>query len=482
MNIFWIDHSFHKLTRSNDFFKGWLASFGYDFARQFHFDPSSDQSTISQSLNELILLRPDAVILFQLDFLGPILLAHGIPTIVIPMYDGSGFMPYEHWSLLRNALIINFSTNLHTKCLAAGCNSAYIKYVPNELDAQKPKHTSNLVASNEFTCGCPNILWWVRQSREDANWISILKFVNTFERYNIHLHIAPDDKNTKLDFTLADASKLFINAGRITSSTWFNNRSDYTDLLSSSDLYIAPRKAEGIGMSFLEAMNHGCCVVAPNSPTHNEYITHMLNGILVDDKYGYTGPKLDRKILNDMGTCGQVSLKLWHEVSNRSLKHLDHKIKNYICSYKDSGHLKPLANIDNITPSGLISAWQKGGVKYISYLSGVQYNTNFGGNESLEKHDFQKAQSLLMQVMHSWVNISPDSSDMSATPASLSASLVIIYKNILFVAAKLKAKKHFRLAGHLLDILAKSSAKLVPKRTREYIIDGYEKEFVDYSI
>jgi hypothetical protein len=235
-------------------------------------------------------------------------------------------------------------------------------------------------------------------------------------------------------------------------------------------------------MSFLEAMNHGCCVVAPNSPTHNEYITHMLNGILVDDKYGYTGPKLDRKILKDLGTCAQASLKLWHEVSNRSLKHLDHKIINYIYSQKDGGHLKPLANIDNITPSMLISAWQKGGAKYISYLSGVQYNANFGRNESLAKHDFKKAQSLLEQLMHSWVDISPDSSDMPATPASLSASLVIIYKNILFVAEKLKAKKHFRLAGHLLDILAQSSAKLVPKRTREYMVDGYEKEFVDYSI
>ena len=38
----------------------------------------------------------------------------------------------------------------------------------------------------------------------------------------------------------------------------------------------------GIGMSFLEAMALGRCVVAPDATTMNEYIEHGMNGILYD--------------------------------------------------------------------------------------------------------------------------------------------------------------------------------------------------------
>lgn len=44
--------------------------------------------------------------------------------------------------------------------------------------------------------------------------------------------------------------------------------------------YIAPRVFEGIGMSFLEAMAMGRCVIALNNPTMNEYIIDGVTGIL----------------------------------------------------------------------------------------------------------------------------------------------------------------------------------------------------------
>ena len=43
-------------------------------------------------------------------------------------------------------------------------------------------------------------------------------------------------------------------------------------LVKYSDVFISPRKQEGIGMSFLEAMSLGKYIIAINDSTMNEYI------------------------------------------------------------------------------------------------------------------------------------------------------------------------------------------------------------------
>ena len=50
--------------------------------------------------------------------------------------------------------------------------------------------------------------------------------------------------------------------------------------MDAAAFYIAPRVYEGIGMSFLEAMARGRCVVAADHPTMNEYIEHGKTGFL----------------------------------------------------------------------------------------------------------------------------------------------------------------------------------------------------------
>ncbi|PJF26433.1 MAG: hypothetical protein CUN52_15815, partial [Phototrophicales bacterium] len=37
---------------------------------------------------------------------------------------------------------------------------------------------------------------------------------------------------------------------------------DYLALLSRANIFITPRKVEGVGLTFLEAMASGCCVIA----------------------------------------------------------------------------------------------------------------------------------------------------------------------------------------------------------------------------
>ncbi|MCL4255131.1 MAG: glycosyltransferase [Anaerolineae bacterium] len=57
---------------------------------------------------------------------------------------------------------------------------------------------------------------------------------------------------------------------------------DYLSLLKRANIFIAPRKVEGVGIAFLEAMASGCCVIAYNEITMNEYIQHGQNGLLFD--------------------------------------------------------------------------------------------------------------------------------------------------------------------------------------------------------
>ncbi|MDR2337819.1 MAG: glycosyltransferase [Deltaproteobacteria bacterium] len=68
----------------------------------------------------------------------------------------------------------------------------------------------------------------------------------------------------------------------MTYSNWFENKSDMTDLIKQAGIYIAPRKLEGIGISFLETMVMGKAVIAQDAPTMNEYIENGINVYLVD--------------------------------------------------------------------------------------------------------------------------------------------------------------------------------------------------------
>ena len=60
----------------------------------------------------------------------------------------------------------------------------------------------------------------------------------------------------------------------------FLERDAYLGRVAKCGIVIAPRRKEGIGMAFLEAMAMGKCVVANNDATMNEYIKDGENGIL----------------------------------------------------------------------------------------------------------------------------------------------------------------------------------------------------------
>ena len=62
----------------------------------------------------------------------------------------------------------------------------------------------------------------------------------------------------------------------------FLPRDEYLARLATCGVVVAPRRKEGIGMAFLEAMAMGKCVVAHDDATMNEYVADGESGLLVD--------------------------------------------------------------------------------------------------------------------------------------------------------------------------------------------------------
>lgn len=268
--LLYIDHSFHNKTKSAQFIKEILAE-AYDI-EICDFDPyDKSPEQVFESLEQR---EFDVLVLFQvmpnLNKLNAHV--HYKHAVFFPMYDGIGEMSDENWEAFRNFNIINFSSTLHKRLQELGMSTYYIQYFPkpfNKFDKGNPSH----------------IYFWQRVS--SLNLTLVEKLLKHFPIQKLHLHKVLDPGNIFKEPSMYLASKLEI-------SEWYNTREEMLKDMETCAIYIAPRPYEGIGMGFLEAMAMGRCVIAPNNPTHNEYITDGQNGLL----YDYYSPQPIRNTIN----------------------------------------------------------------------------------------------------------------------------------------------------------------------------------------
>lgn len=132
-----------------------------------------------------------------------------------------------------------------------------------------------LKPQNFITAPLNKVFFW--QRREEINFLSIKKIFANYP-ISLHIHNAPDPLDVRLFSANERDKKLY----KITESSWFENASDMQKVMQTCGIYIAPRLDEGIGLSFLHALSLGMVVIAQNAPTMSEYITHNVNGYLVD--------------------------------------------------------------------------------------------------------------------------------------------------------------------------------------------------------
>lgn len=162
------------------------------------------------------------------------------------------------WKQFSNFKIISFSEKLNSILQFAKLNTLYVKYYPKPVEV----NFKNRNKTKGF--------FWERTSK--IKWSILSKRIKESQLKEVHLHLAGDPGH---NVEVSNDTSI-----KISVSNWFENINDLNLILDSCVFYFAPRLEEGIGMSFLEALSRGMCVVAPDMPTMNEYIVSGYNGIL----------------------------------------------------------------------------------------------------------------------------------------------------------------------------------------------------------
>lgn len=263
MKIAYLGHPAHAWSKSDEFFRLSLMR-DHEVTT---FRPSHNDFT--EIFPKVLTEKYDLLVFWQLDFLAYPFTALGIPCLVIPMLDGSGAKTFKHWRLLRRCHFLSFSKEL-TQFLelfrfSTSPISFYPKHNPNAIDYRLKKNQGYA---------------WVRE-RDQSFSLKELNEIGFFLGLDRILV-----RNSGTPGQLSGDLKLL-------EQVEVENLSEHMELVNQSKFFFSPRKVEGIGMSFLEAMALGTLVIARDSPTANNFIRKGVNGFLV----GNSG-KIRRKDLS----------------------------------------------------------------------------------------------------------------------------------------------------------------------------------------
>lgn len=308
-NLLYIGHAYHNKTKSTQFMKEMFAQ-KYE-VEIFDFDPYKDEmKTHFAPLKGKFF---DVVVIFQimphLDELKKLIKFNH--SIFFPMYDGVPSRLDTIWYEYRDTQIINFSKTLHDELKELGFSSQYIQYFP------EPIKTKNMGKGD-------SVFFWQRINQINSDLVC--KLLSKTKISHLHFHKAIDPNNT---IQLPDMNC------KITTSEWFETREEMQEKMLESAIYIAPRLYEGIGMSFLEAMAVGRCVIAPNYPTMNEYIEDGITGYLYDwENIKPIEIKDIKSIQRNTLAYIQKGYKKWEKEKHKILEWLESDLENNVNKLK----------------------------------------------------------------------------------------------------------------------------------------------------
>lgn len=255
--VLYLGHQYHNKTKSTKFLTDMLEeNYSVTYAA---YDPYSarlecEEESIGGTCYDILICFQIMLPVIYLDSI--IQYRHGV---LFPMYDGCINLPEARWYEYRHFTIISFSKTVFDKLSADGYHVKYIQYFPEP--------------ARKFTAGAEDsVFFWYRS--KVINFQVVKRLLSGLPVKKLHIHNAPDPEMPELQTEEAPFE--------MEESTWFPDAGDMKGIMEKAALYIAPRAAEGIGMSFLEAMAMGRCVIAPDCPTMNEYITDGVTGILYD--------------------------------------------------------------------------------------------------------------------------------------------------------------------------------------------------------
>ncbi|MBW2149170.1 MAG: glycosyltransferase [Deltaproteobacteria bacterium] len=196
------------------------------------------------------------------------------------MYDNVYRFTPSLWFRYRGYKFVSFSKIIHQMLLRLGIRSLHIQYFVDPLALPRKKSAEGI-----------SCYFWERTKY--INWKTIKKLIGTHTIDRFFLMQDKDPGQPQLSLQPEELTKY-----KIVPVRWSDTREEYLETLKLANVYFAPRLYEGIGMTFLEAMAMGLCVIAPDRPVMNEYIKNGQNGILYDPTY----PKeIDFSDINEIG-------------------------------------------------------------------------------------------------------------------------------------------------------------------------------------
>jgi len=293
--IAYVDHSYHVKTGSTQFLPDMLRQRGHRVDFFWDEEWNGGAATPFSQVADY-----DVVIMFQCRCTAKELYFKKLhPNVIyIPMLDefhihrGPKVHRSGYWESFQGCKIISFSSALYAIATSFGLRSFFVHYY------QPP---GDCVPSADS----PRAFFWIRHENQ-VPWPIVRTLLGDTRFGSVHLHIAPDPGSPAPTLPTEAEQK----AHNIITSTWFAERRDFLDILGCTNIFFAPRRAEGIGQTFLEAMARGQCVVAPDSGTMNEYILHGVNGLLYDPEQPVP---LDFSRFAELGAAAQQSVAAGHE-------------------------------------------------------------------------------------------------------------------------------------------------------------------------
>ncbi len=264
MRIAYFGHSYHEKTRSNKFLTDLLKQLG---TVDFWFVEPQDAAR-SEWISKFNEESYDLIVIYQVADLMEFLSSRHPNVVFVPMYDAmlASYSSNEIvWSpTLDSAKVLCFSWALRREMMRRDIVHACFQYYPNP---------ENYRQVDEF--GRLRGLFWYRRREISPETIFDLCRGTAFDKFVIHY--GPDPGH-EIDENWSPPD----NIASLQHSAWSESGTAFSAALQQCNIFFAPRPVEGIGMSVLEAMASGLCVVARNSPAMDEYISNGYNGLLYE--------------------------------------------------------------------------------------------------------------------------------------------------------------------------------------------------------
>ena len=206
-------------------------------------------SDVTECLRQVRDHAPDILILWQVSFRARALIALGLPTVWVPMYDQSRRRWHQNYleAAQAGAGVIAFCREVGRFAGSRSLPSLSVQYYP------VPSTQAGYEANEN------RLLLWYRGAIQPRGLWPMLKEIPDLKVVIKH------DVDPGAPGAARDDGPLAPHIERVIEG--FVPADEYADLTGVTVEFAAPRRKEGIGLSFLDAMARGAFVLGYDSPT-----------------------------------------------------------------------------------------------------------------------------------------------------------------------------------------------------------------------